>query len=90
VKIRKADLHANPYPIDGDFYWVLDAYNMKSNTRDINPSSNNYGAEHLIEAMLNFNGTQTATLRIVDIIDEPAWEYRYSVNLKTGAIARLN
>jgi len=88
LKIRKADLHSNPYPIAGDIHWTLDAYRMKTNSRNINDATAYY-SEALVEAFMTFNGTSTATLQIVDDIEDPAWDYRYSVDLKTGAIARL-
>jgi len=89
LKIRKADLHTNPYPIAGDIHWTLDAYSMKTNSRNINDPTA-YNSEALVEAFMTFNGTSVATLLITDDVDQPAWQYRYSVNLKTGAIARLN
>lgn len=93
MTIRKSDLVSNPYPVDGDVQFIIDAYNMKRLApRTPSGPVNSADTDHevLCEAEMKFNGTATATLSIVDIIDDASWEYRYSVNLKTGAIARLN
>ncbi len=85
--LKKSLLPGNPYPVSGSVEYLLDAYNMKSLSHDI---VDDVDHEILVEALLTFNGTENATLNIVDFLGENDWQWNYSVNLKTGAITRLN
>ena len=87
LHVLKSHIPGNPYPVDGEVEFILDAYNMKSVSRDVLTQSDH---EILAEAVMTFNSTATATLKILDTLADSAYEFDYSINLKTGAITRLN
>lgn len=68
--------------VEGEVNWLIGARPM--------PGCCDRGAQVedvLANAHMSFNGTDVATLRITDSLE--LIEFRYSVNLKTGAVAKL-
>jgi hypothetical protein len=72
----------DPWPIDGAASWLVDA--NKFPTAVSTASTRNL----LVEVLINFNGTQTPPMVVFEDIDEPSTTFRYTIDLKTGVVAR--
>jgi len=84
IRIPKNRAATNPYPTGGSVDWLLQASALNS------PSSNDYAYFLTPDVLMTFDGSHVATLSISDGFYAPAYLWRYSLNLDSGVVQRLN
>jgi len=75
--LRVLENQVDPWPISGETEWIIDGRRIGAN-RSI-----------LVEARLFFDGTVTPQLHVFSDESNAAEYFRFTINLKTGAVARL-
>lgn len=86
--IPKSNLLTAPYPVSGEINWLLEVFPLIYNGHD--PARSDFNSDIFAEAQMVFDGSPDAILSIADQLLDPAYLYRYKVNLITGVITRLN
>lgn len=80
LKIHKDQM--NPWPISGTAAWLVDANKLSS----ANPAA--VQRNILVEVLITFDGTQTPPMLVYEDLDDPSTTFRYTIDLKTGAVTR--
>lgn len=81
VKMFKDNV-TEPFPRDGLVAWLIEARQLNS----LDPSDVNRTL--LVEASLQFNGTQMVPATVFEFEDDPRTHFHYWVDLKTGQVSR--